>query len=208
MQVRRNALNLQLVVDPLSQEGLELGRAALSLFAQGGAVRIGALFTCELSSSDVPFSDMALGGQFVRWVLSLQSWACTHACNRNVMPCRFAHALTAWAFSCEETSPPGGVWPPALPTWQHQCDCIVERGMLWCRLFLTMHKGFGRSAAWQLWAALAEQALPEGGDDYDEDPSEQPTLKEVTSEMLLDTFEKLWDAFKVQSDFQCSTAWS
>ena len=71
-QVRRNAINLQLIADPLSTAGLQLVSAAVQLYMQGGPVRIGAFFTPHLCTADAPgtvaFADMPLHCQFARCV--------------------------------------------------------------------------------------------------------------------------------------------
>lgn len=69
-QLRRNAVNLQLVVDPLSLEGLQLASVGLQMYAQGTCARIGALFTADLDASAdtsaVAFADLSMQGQFAR----------------------------------------------------------------------------------------------------------------------------------------------
>ena len=72
MQVRRNIVSLQLVVDPLSLEGLQLVSVALQMWSQGTCARIGALFSADIDAAAdadvVSFSDLSLQGQFVRCV--------------------------------------------------------------------------------------------------------------------------------------------
>lgn len=78
-QVGRNALNLQLIADPLSREGAALVGAGVQLFLQGTALRIGALFVWPGVGEDVgdtPFADMPLQHQFVRCAAVRPTGAC------------------------------------------------------------------------------------------------------------------------------------
>lgn len=68
-QVGRNALNLQLIADPLSPQGAALADAGVQLYLQGNALRVGALFVWPGMGDDVSgtaFEDLPLQHQFVR----------------------------------------------------------------------------------------------------------------------------------------------
>ena len=67
-----------------------------------------------------------------------------------------------------------------------------------CRLFLTTHKGFGRGGAWQYWYQVARSVLPKQPD-YDDDEPPDAEVKDVTSELLWEAFEQLWQALSVRA---------
>ena len=77
-QLRRNAVNLQLIVDPISPAGLQLAGSAIQMYMQGICARIGVLFTSDLDVAVTEASklgDLSLQGQFARyatWALSIR----------------------------------------------------------------------------------------------------------------------------------------
>jgi hypothetical protein len=80
-----------------------------------------------------------------------------------------------------------------LQLWRHDPRSPV---CLPCRMFLTVHKGFGRAAAWQFWFMLGRAALPQQSDPmgYDEDSAGE----EVTADLLLSTFNSTWTVLQAR----------
>jgi hypothetical protein len=66
-----------------------------------------------------------------------------------------------------------------------------------CRLFLTMHKGFGRFAAWQFWYEIARLTAPEEPDSPTEEAQDAAWL-DITSSLLWDAFKDVWERLEVR----------
>jgi hypothetical protein len=76
---------------------------------------------------------------------------------------------------------------------------MLEKRRLLCRLFLTMHKGFGRFSAWQFWYEVARATLPaQPADPYSEDLGHEPEAQDVTATLLMNTFQDLWPKLLVR----------
>lgn len=71
--VARNAINVQLVMEPLSASTLQALGSILQLHAQQYPIRVGVFFVlpeAERSRLDAPYKKLAPEGQFLRSVLS------------------------------------------------------------------------------------------------------------------------------------------
>lgn len=145
--VARNAINIQLIMEPLSASSLQSLGSILQLHAQQYPVRIGVFFVLQESDRrrlDGPYKKLTPLGQFLRYE---RLFSCQHYPS--------AKKVAQLGVVC------------AVPR-----HFRISR-----RLFVLMQEAFGKMAAWQFWLGLLQASGSPMRSPYDEYAApETPTL--------------------------------